>query len=220
MLTRGQKRRLSIDDDSSVKEERKTKQTKKWHTKAVKRKPAKELSEGEGKGEKKQRVEADSFPLLDELLARTQGKGRTLKYLFDQVMGLETDFSRKFCMDVFMFFTPMERMTKLMKFSKRWHDHFAKEKLPWRWVSQAADIWTRSEHTLDCVPFPMPAWSFPYYELCLMQDNQWTKLSNCISLKFECRGRVVDMTVHRPCLKFVCDCRGASRYASCAKLNS
>jgi hypothetical protein len=205
MLTRGQKRRLSIDDDSPVKEERKTKQTKKWHTKAVKRKPAKELSEGEGKGEKKQRVEADSFPLLDELLARTQGKGRTLKYLFDQVMGLETDFSRKFCMDVFMFFTPMERMTKLMKFSKRWHDHFAKEKLPWRWVSQTVDIRIRKEHNFNHVPSPMPSWLFPYKELCLM------RVSYCGAhayLTFEYDGIVYDTWALSDCLKFACDCRG------------
>jgi hypothetical protein len=219
MLTRGQKRRLSIDDDSPVKEERKTKQTKKWHTKAVKRKPAKELSEGEGKGEKKQRVEADSFPLLDELLARTQGKGRTLKYLFDQVMGLETDFSRKFCTDVFMFFTPMERMTRLMKFSKKWHGYFKDQKLPWRWVSQTAAARIRPERILkfNTIPFPMPTWLFPYKELCLMRASY---CATFVNLAFKYEGNVYDIWFMRNCLRFVCDCCAVARYADCAKLNS
>jgi hypothetical protein len=53
---------------------------------------------------------------------------------FDQVMGLKTKFSKEFCMDVFMYFTPRERLTMLMKFWRVWRDHFKNEKLPWRWV--------------------------------------------------------------------------------------
>jgi hypothetical protein len=214
MLTRGQKRRLSISDDSPAER----KKVKKYHSKAVKRKADEldtSLAPGEGKGEKKQKT--DALPTTDELLARTQGKGRTLKYLFDQVMGLETDFSRKFCMDVFMFFTPMERMTKLMKFSKRWHDHFAQEKLPWRWASQTADIRIRKYYTPEHVPHPMPDWPFPYKELCRMRVHYW---NGNACLTFEYMGRLYDMWVIPDCLKFACDCRDMSRYAGCAKLNS
>lgn len=63
------------------------------------------------------------------------------KQRFELVMGVGTCFSRKFCMDVFMYFTPRERLTMLMKFWRVWHDHFKNEKLPWRWVVEEASSW-------------------------------------------------------------------------------
>jgi hypothetical protein len=63
------------------------------------------------------------------------------KWSFELVMGVGTAFSRKFCMDVFMYFTPRERLTMLMKFWRVWRDHFKNEKLPWRWVIAEASSW-------------------------------------------------------------------------------
>ena len=60
---------------------------------------------------------------------------------FEQVMGLKTKFSKDFCMNVFMYFTPRERLTMLMKFWRVWRDHFKNEKLPWRWVIAEASSW-------------------------------------------------------------------------------
>jgi hypothetical protein len=63
------------------------------------------------------------------------------KQRFELVMGVGTAFSRKFCMDVFMYFTPRERLTMLMKFWRVWRDHFKNEKLPWRWVIAEVSTW-------------------------------------------------------------------------------
>jgi hypothetical protein len=55
------------------------------------------------------------------------------KYL--AVLGLKSKFSQKFCMAIFMYFTPRERLTTLMKFWRVWRDHFKNETRPWRWVT-------------------------------------------------------------------------------------
>jgi hypothetical protein len=64
---------------------------------------------------------------------------------FEQVMGLKTKFSKEFCMNVFMYFTPRERLTMLMKFWRVWRDHFKNEKLPWRWVIAEANSWQTNQ---------------------------------------------------------------------------
>src|SRR5688572_29410416 len=80
-----------------------------------------------------------------------------------KVLGLQTPESRAFCMNVFMFFTPRERLNLLMKFWRVWHDHFSKEKLPWRWVTTYA---MRPSSDMF-IQYPIPEHMYKFMSECV-----------------------------------------------------
>jgi hypothetical protein len=105
------------------------------------------------------------------------------KQRFELVMGVGTAFSRKFCMDVFMYFTPRERLTMLMKFWRVWRDHFKNEKLPWRWVITEANSWHHFSSLFPDQIEQIKASPFDYLSRTLFAVNHTRT-----SFKFQIKG--------------------------------
>lgn len=132
MTSRGVKRKHQDDEDNDREKEKKTK--------TIDERVARFFGKAgdDDDDQKSGGVYEPQTQLEKESKAASRQMRHASQKNYFSVLGLQTPFSRAFCMDVFMFFTPRERLNLLMKFWRVWRDHFSKEKLPWRWVTAYA----------------------------------------------------------------------------------
>jgi hypothetical protein len=153
MTSRGTKRKHPDDEDDGEKEKKKVKTIDERVARFFGGSDDDDDAKSGGIYEPQTEIEKKS-----KAASRPGGMRHASKRNYFKVLGLQTPESRAFCMKVFMFFAPRERLYPLMKFWRVWHDHFSKEKLPWRWVTAYV------EHIEDVMMKIPRFFSEPIYE--------------------------------------------------------